>query len=107
MLQRIRDGLHGRKWLAWVALFPIAAIFIFWGGSNSLDFSGTSRAEAAKVNGEAIPSADATKLWSDMQSRWFQQYGADIPDEQRARVQDNILEQLVLDKLIDLRMDSA
>ncbi len=105
MLQRIRDGLHGRKWLAWLALFPIAAIFIFWGGSNSLDFNGTSRQEAAKVDGEAIPAEKATKAWSDTQARWSQQFGAEIPPEQRARIQDNILEQLVLEKVLENRMD--
>ena len=40
MLLRIRDGLQRRKWLAWFALAPIALIFMFWGGSNSLDFNG-------------------------------------------------------------------
>jgi peptidyl-prolyl cis-trans isomerase D len=105
MLQRIRDGLHGRKWLAWLALFPIAAIFVFWGGSSSLDFSGSTRQDAAVVNGEKIPANDATKAWSETQARWSQQFGTDIPAEQRARIQDNILDQLVLEKLLELRLD--
>ncbi len=61
MLQRIRDGLQGRKWLAWLALFPIAAIFVFWGGSSSLDFTGASRQDAAVVDGEEIPASKATQ----------------------------------------------
>jgi peptidyl-prolyl cis-trans isomerase D len=105
MLQRIRDGLHGRKWLAWLALFPIAAIFIFWGGSNSLDFNGTSRQDAAIVDGDKIPATEATKAWSETQARWSQQFGTEIPAEQRARIQDNILEQLVLQKLLENRLD--
>jgi hypothetical protein len=106
MLQRIRDGLHGRKWLAWLALFPIAAIFVFWGGSSSLDFSGSTRQDAAVVNGEKIPANDATKAWSETQARWAQQFGTDIPTEQRARIQDNILDQLVLQKLLENRLDA-
>ena len=105
MLQRIRDGLHNKKWLAWLALFPIAAIFIFWGGSNSLDFNGTSRQDAAIVDGEKIPATEATKAWSETQARWSKQFGSEIPAEQRARIQDNILEQLVLQKLLENRLD--
>ena len=104
MLQRIRDGLHGRKWLAWLALFPIAAIFIFWGGSSSLDFSGSSRQDAAVVDGEKIPASKATKAWSETQARWSQQFGSEIPAEQRARIQDNILDQLVLEQLLENRL---
>ena len=107
MLQRIRDGLHGRKWLAWLALAPIAAIFMFWGGSNSLDFNGTSRQDAAKVNGEEIPASEATRAWSDTQSRWSQQFGTEIPAEQRAKIQDNILDNLVLKKLLEMRLQDA
>jgi peptidyl-prolyl cis-trans isomerase D len=105
MLQRIRDGLHSKKWLAWLALFPIAAIFIFWGGSNSLDFTGASRQDAAVVDGDKIPATEATKAWSETQARWSQQFGTEIPPEQRARIQDNILDQLVLQKLLENRLE--
>lgn len=105
MLQSIRDGLHNKKWLAWLALFPIAAIFIFWGGSNSLDFSGTSSQDAVVVDGEKVPATEATKAWSETQARWSQQFGSEIPAEQRARIQDNILDQLVLQKLLENRLD--
>jgi peptidyl-prolyl cis-trans isomerase D len=105
MLQSLRDGLNRRKWLAWFALAPIALIFTFWGGSNSLDFNGTSRQDAAVVNGDKIPATEATKAWSETQARWSQQFGTEIPVEQRARIQDNILEQLVLQKLLEKRLD--
>jgi peptidyl-prolyl cis-trans isomerase D len=104
MLQRIRDGLHGRKWLAWFALAPIALIFTFWGGSSSLDFSGSGRQDAALVDGEKIPASKATKAWSETQARWSQQFGSEIPAEQRARIQDNILDQLVLEQLLENRL---
>jgi peptidyl-prolyl cis-trans isomerase D len=105
MLQSLRDGLGRRKWLAWFALAPIALIFTFWGGSNSLDFNGSSRQDAAVVNGDKIPATEATKAWSETQARWSQQFGTEIPAEQRARIQDNILEQLVLQKLLEKRLE--
>ena len=104
MLQKIRDGLHSHKWLAWFALAPIAIIFTFWGGSNSFDFNGTGTKEAATVDGEAISVQEATKAWQETEARWSQQVGSDIPPEQRAKMQDGILDNLVLKKLIDNRL---
>ena len=105
MLQRIRDGLQGQKWLAWLILGAIGATFVFWGGSSSLDFSGFAKTEAAKVDGEVIPATEAIKAWSDTQARWSQQFGTEIPDDQRVRIQENILENLVLSKLLDMRLE--
>jgi peptidyl-prolyl cis-trans isomerase D len=105
MLQRIRDGLHGRKWLAWVALFPIALIFVFWGGSNTLDFSGAGRGDAAEVDGEKIPADAATRAWSQTQARWSQQFGSEIPAGQRERMQDGIIEDLVRQQIIENRLE--
>lgn len=104
MLQRLRDGLQGQKWLAWVVLGAIGATFIFWGGSNSLDFNGPSRNEAASVNGDEIPASEATELWSQQQNRWATQFGTDIPADQRVKMQDSILDQLILQKLITVRL---
>jgi peptidyl-prolyl cis-trans isomerase D len=104
MLQRIRDGLQGQKWLAWVVLGAIGATFIFWGGTNSLDFNGTSKNDAATVDGEEVPASEATQAWSETQARWAQQFGNDIPADQRVKMQDNILDQLILQKLIKKRL---
>ena len=65
MLQRIRDGLQGQKWLAWLILGAIGATFVFWGGSGSLDFSGVANTTAAEVNGKEIPASEALEEWSD------------------------------------------
>jgi peptidyl-prolyl cis-trans isomerase D len=105
MLLRIRDVMQGHKWLAWVVLGAIGATFIFWGGSNSLDFSGPSKSDAAEVNGEEIPASKATQAWAQTQNRWSQQFGTEIPAEQRAKIQDNILDNLILQKLVELRLD--
>lgn len=104
MLQRIRDGLQGQKWLAWVILGAIGATFVFWGGTNSLDFNGVSKNDAATVDGEEIPASAATEMWSQQQARWAEQFGSDIPAEQRVKMQEGILDQLILQKLITNRL---
>jgi peptidyl-prolyl cis-trans isomerase D len=104
MLQSLRDGLGRRKWLAWVALAPIALIFIFWGGSSSLDFSGASSRDAAKVNGDKIPASEASKLWSQEQARWSREQDSEMPAEQRSRIQEEILDSLVMNKLLEQRL---
>jgi peptidyl-prolyl cis-trans isomerase D len=104
MLQRIRDGLQGQKWLAWVILGAIGATFVFWGGSNSLDPSSVSNATAAEVDGEEISADEATKEWNDIQANWAQQVGTEIPAEQREAMQNRLLDNLVLRKLIEERM---
>ena len=83
MLQRIRDGLQGQKWLAWIILGLIGATFVFWGGSGALDLSGFGGNAAAEVDGEEIPLSDATQAWSDTQRRYSDQFGTDVPDDQR------------------------
>lgn len=107
MLQRIRDGLQGQKWLAWLVLGAVGLTFVFWGGSGALDFSGMTSRDAATVNGEEIPAEDATQAWSEAQSRWAQQVGTDMPDEQRVRIQDRILDGLVVQKLLEMRLSEA
>jgi peptidyl-prolyl cis-trans isomerase D len=107
MLQRIRDGLQGQKWLAWLVLGAIGLTFVFWGGSGALDFSGMSTSTAAEVNGTKIPAEEATRAWSDTQARWARQFGTDIPPEQRVAMQQNILDSLVLRKLVEQRLEDA
>ncbi len=105
MLQRIRDGLQGQKWLAWLILGAIGATFVFWGGSGSLDFTGVSNTVAAEVDGEEIPAEDAMRAWSDTQQRFSRQFGTEVPEEQRAAIQNSILDNLVLRKVLELRLD--
>jgi len=106
MLQSLRDGLSRHKWLAWLALAPIAAIFTFWGGSNQLGGGNAGRQDAAVIDGEKIPASEAVQAWNDMQKRWSQQYGTEVPDDQRARIQDNILDNLVMRTVMQRRMDA-
>jgi peptidyl-prolyl cis-trans isomerase D len=107
MLQRIRDGLHGKQWLAWVFVGAITLPFVFWGGSRSFDFNGVGKTTAAEVDGIEIPASEATRAWSEMQARWSRQFGTDIPDEQRVAMQKNIIDGLVLRRLIEKRLQDS
>jgi len=107
MLQRIRDGLQGQQWLAWVLLGAIGLTFVLWGGAGSLDFSGVTKNTAAEVDGIDIPASEATRAWSEMQARWSRQFGTDIPAEQRVAMQKNIIDGLVLRRLIEKRLQDA
>ncbi len=104
MLQRIRDGLQGQKWLAWIILGAIGLTFVFWGGSGALDPGGGAAQGAASVDGEDIPAFEATRAWSETQNRWATQVGTDMTDEQRVRFQEGIIDNLVLRKVIETRL---
>src|SRR6187397_878365 len=107
MLLRIRDGMKAHKWIGWVVLGLIGLTFIFCGGSHSLDFNGVGKTAAAEVDGIEIPASQATRAWSGMQARWSRQFGTDIPEEQRAAMQQKILDDLILRKLIEQRLVDA
>ncbi|MFM7739845.1 MAG: SurA N-terminal domain-containing protein, partial [Planctomycetota bacterium] len=96
MLQKIGDSLKGKKILPWLILVPLALIFSVWGatGMVSMDFLG-AQTWAAKVNGQRIELAQANDAWRNEQSRWQQQFGTDIPETQRADLQDGVLERLI------------
>jgi peptidyl-prolyl cis-trans isomerase D len=104
MLQRIRDGLQGQKWLAWVILGAIGATFVFWGGSNTLDPSAVSNTVAVEVDGEEVSAQEATREWNEIQAEWAQQMGTEMPAEQREAIQNRLLDNLVLRTLIKERM---
>ncbi len=104
MLQRIRDGLQGQRWLAWLVLAAIAVTFVFWGGSGMLDPTAMGTRNAAEVNGEEIPVDAALSAWSDEQARWSRQFGTEIPEDRKAKIQDDVLERLVVNKLVEQRL---
>ena len=104
MLQKLGDSLKGGKIVAWLILIPLVVVFAIWGatGAVSLDFFGP-QTYAAKVNGERIELQETNDAWQNEQSRWAQQFGGDIPDDQRVALQDAVLERLVVNRLITSR----
>ena len=105
MLQRIRDGLQGQKWLTWVILGGIAATFVLWGGAGSLDLTGVGGNVAAEVNGEEIPASDAAIAWNDTQQRFSQQFGTEVPEDRKAEIQERIIDNLVIRKVLEQRLE--
>jgi peptidyl-prolyl cis-trans isomerase D len=103
MLQRIRDGLQGT--FAKVVLGAVAATFILWGGAGSLDLTGVGRNTAAEVNGEEIPASEAAQAWNDTQQRFSAQFGTEVPEERKAEIQARIIDNLVLRKVLEQRLD--
>jgi hypothetical protein len=91
MLQRIRDGLQGQKWLTWLILGGIAATFVLWGGAGSLDLTGVGSNTAAEVNGEEIPASEATAAWNRTQQMYSRQLGTDVPEDRKAEIQADII----------------
>ena len=102
MLQRFRDGLQGTA--AKVILGAIALTFIVWGGAGSIDFTGVGDNVAAEVDGEEIPASEATQAWVDTQQRYSSQFGTEVPEARKAEIQANILDNLVLRKVLELRL---
>ena len=103
MLQRIGDSLKGQKWLAYVVLGALALVFAAWGAYGIVDISFGPGSHAAKVNGRSIASEDVREAWMQQQPRWQQQYGGEIPEDQKARLQDQLLESFVRDALLATR----
>jgi peptidyl-prolyl cis-trans isomerase D len=105
MLQRIRDGLQGQKWLTWLILGGIAATFVLWGGAGSLDLTGVGGNTAAEVNGEEIPVSDAVVAWNDTQQRFSRQFGSEVPEDRKADIQARIIDNLVMRKVLEQRLE--
>jgi len=72
----------------------------------SMDFLG-AQTWAAKVNGQRIELAQANYARRNEQSRWQQQFGTDIPETQRADLQDGVLERLIRAQIIGERSRDA
>jgi peptidyl-prolyl cis-trans isomerase D len=103
MLQRIREGLQGP--IMWIILGLIGLTFVFWGGSGALDFSSFGGNSAATVNGEEISAAEAQQAWNDTQQRWSQQFATEVPDAQRAAMQATIVDNLIMRKVVEQRLE--
>ena len=104
MLQKISDSLKGRKVLAYLLLFPLAAVFALWGavGIVNMDLFGVTT-WAAKADGEKVAVNDIQEAWRERQSEWQQRFSSDIPDALKAQAQDELLEQYVRDALLAKR----
>ena len=100
MLQNIRDQLTGK--IALIVLGTIALSFVFVGGAN---FATIGSNYAAKVDGVDISIGQFEMAYRDELQR-NPQYAA-LPDEYRLQLRNNIIEQLVQQRVIDNYLDEA
>jgi peptidyl-prolyl cis-trans isomerase D len=103
MLQSIRDKLESQKWLTYVVLGLLALIFAAWGAYGLVNFNSTGSTYAAEAGGQKIPVEQARNAWLNQQTVYQQRLGKEIPPEQKAQLQDQILESLIRDSLLNER----
>lgn len=107
MLQNIGDKLQSQKWLAYILLGILALIFAVWGAYGIAQLSFTNSNYAAKVNGQKVSLEEVNRAWQEQQPRYAQLFGGNLDDAQRARLQDQLLDNFVrstavLDRAQDL-----
>jgi peptidyl-prolyl cis-trans isomerase D len=100
MLQRIRDSLQSQKWLTYTVIGALILVFAAWGAYGIVDLSIGTGNYAAKANGEKITIQDAQNAWQRQQMTWQQRFGTDLPQDLKARMQDEVLESMVGDALL-------
>jgi peptidyl-prolyl cis-trans isomerase D len=104
MLQKIGDSLKGKKTVAYIILVPLVLVFAVWGAAGVVDldfFSGAGW--AAKVDGTEVPVERVNDAWREQQSQWQERFGTEIPEAERAALQDGLLEQAIRATLIQER----
>ena len=100
MLQRIRDSLQGQKWLAYTVLGALALVFAVWGAYGIVDVSFGPGNHALKVNGETVAAKEVQDAWLRQQPELQQRFGGEIPDAEKARLQDQLMEAFARRELV-------
>jgi peptidyl-prolyl cis-trans isomerase D len=100
MLQRIRDSLQAKRWVAGTVLGALALVFAAWGAYGIVDLSIGTGNYAARVNGEKISAKDAQEGWQRRQQEYEQQFQNEIPAAMKTGLQEQFLEDLVRERLI-------
>jgi peptidyl-prolyl cis-trans isomerase D len=104
MLQTIHDRLKGIFAIA--ILVALGIVFVFWGINFSTDFGGFGSARGIEVNGRDVPVEVVRQNYQDQLSRMQAAFGeAGVPEEMRAAMQKQILEQSIRTELIRQRTD--
>src|SRR6201996_443822 len=93
MLQSIRDKLERQKWLTYVVLGLLALIFAAWGAYGLVNFNSIGSNYADQARNALL----------NQQTVYQQRLGKEIPPEQKAQLQDQILESLIRDSLLNER----
>ncbi len=94
MLQNIRDRFTGGFAVAILALLSVP--FVFFG--INYQFIGSSY--AAKVNGDEISMLEFENAYRQQLAQ-YGEFAAQLPDEMRAMLRENVLDNLVYDTVVD------
>jgi len=106
MLQTIHDKITG--WIAGIVILLIAVPFIFWG----IDVGFGAVTYAARVNSDDLPFwrpgtkislQEVSRAYQNQLSRLQQAYGGEVPPEQRAELQDRLIESYIRNELMNQR----
>ena len=103
MLQRIRDGLHNHKWLAWGVVGALALVFAAWGAYGIVNVNLNASNYAAEAGGQKISVETARNAWLREQTQYQQRLGGDIPPQMKQMLQDRLLESMIRDALLSER----
>ena len=95
MLQKIRDSLQSQRWLAIVVLGALALVFAAWGAYGIVNINVGVGDYAAKVGSDKLSLQEVRDDWMREQSQWQQRFGAEIPADMKASVQNSLLESLI------------
>ncbi len=104
MLQTLHDKITG--WVAGIVIGMIAVTFIFWG----IDVGFGAAGYAAKVKTDAIPFwrpgtriplEEVSRAYQNQLVRLTQAYGADVPPDQRAELQEELLESFIRNEVLN------
>ena len=95
MLQKIRDSLQSQRWLAIVVLGALALVFAAWGAYGIVNINVGVGDYAAKVGSDKLSLQEVRDDWMREQSQWQQRFGAEIPADMKASVQNSLLDSLI------------
>jgi len=103
MLQSIRDGFQRHRWLMYILLGALAIIFAAWGAYGIVNISFTGSSYAAEAGGQKVSIEAARNAWMQQQTSYQQQFGGEIPANQKLILQDHLLESMIRRALLTER----
>jgi len=83
----------------------LALVFGAWGATGVVNFDMGGGAYAVKAGDAEVSVEQARNLWTQQQSMWQQRFGGDLPEAQRAMLQESLLESLARGLLLSSRAD--
>lgn len=104
MLQAIHDNLKGV--FAIVIIGVIGVVFVFW-GVEFVSVGGLTAAQGIEVNGAEMDASEVRRTYQEQLTRYQAALGdADLPEDVRERLKQDVLEAAIRTELIRQRTDA-